>query len=218
MMPYLRKKDLIIEYMEQALQMGGAQDVEELMKQHNSLEPKDTIVATKMVEFIVKRQQLWTAENIILIKNLCTTPTRPRVDLDILAAALEAHHNDGLDFSEVLKLCDMVCTSQFTFRVGALTATINQSVKHCDFRVLKHMSHNYPEMYFSALNSGKNAGDFFENLNSILFQVDHATDVFISRSKLDNENINAFRQKLKLSEATQENETTSDLSATKRKI
>lgn len=218
-MPYLQKQDLIVDYMEQALQLFKADDVEQLMQQHNKIHPKDRLVATKIIEFITKREQLWTAENIVLIKKLCATPEpiRPRVYINVLSAALGAHHNNALNFSEVLELCNSVCAWPPFSRSGTLLSLVKQSVKNDDFRLLKHMSLNHSQMYLSGLSDSRQGNDFLENMNKILFRVDHATDVFISQTQLDNEEINAFRQKLKLSESTEHSSI--DLSSSaKRKI
>lgn len=199
---YTDNSQYLLEYIERVLPLGAASDVEELIKKSQRI-PAHKYTSSTVCKLITNTPKLWTCENLQLVKNLFQTDQelnrRPTLLAKVISAAFHTHLYDGLDFAECLQICNMACTSQyFSLHLKDLAQI---SIKFNDFRMLQHLSENHGALYSSAFSEEAFVGLGDEVLDQLLFKVDHTTDVLISQSPLNSEQIDTFRQKLKLADA-----------------
>ena len=201
--PYTNKNQYLLDYIERILPLGAASEIEDLIKKIRHL-PAHKYTSTTVRNLITNTQKLWTSENLQLVKELFQIDQElhhPTLLSKVIPAAFHAHLYDGLDFAECLKICDTACASRY-FNLH-LKELVQLSVQFNDFRLLQHLSKKHAAMYCSTFSEECFLGSEDEVFAQLLFNVDHATDVLISQSPLHNENIETFRQKLRLSDAVQ---------------
>ncbi len=201
-MRYTDKNQYLLDYIEDVLPLGAASEVEGLIKKNQHISAHKFTSST-VRNLIANTPKLWTSENLRLIKNLFHIDQELKVYQNVvpkvISAAFHAHWCDGLDFSECLQICDMACISQhFNLHLKDLA---QMSVNFNDFRVLQHLSETYGAMYAAAFSEEILLSSDNEVLAQLFLKVDHATDVLISQSPINNEEIEVFRQKLKLEAA-----------------
>lgn len=198
---YTNNFDPLLFYIEKALPLGVADDIEHTISNFAKLN-NNPLFAIKVIECVARNEKLWTTENIRLIKNIYKDAQKikscPAIHPNVIAAAFHAHAYDNMPFNDVLELCDLVWGGKMYG--STLEKVVEKSLELNDFRVLKHLSATHFDNYSLAFSNDTRLKSL-KHWESLLFQVDHATDVLISKTELQNEHIDAFRQKLRLSEA-----------------
>lgn len=199
--PYTNKNQYLIDYIERILPLGAASDVEMLIKKVQHI-PSHKYTSSTVRNLITNTPKLWTSENLLLVKNLFQMEQdlkhHPGLLSKVIPAAFHAHLNDGMNFSECLEICDMACASQY-FHLN-LKDLVQVSVKFNDFRLLQHLSEKHSSMYSSTFSEEVLLGAEENGFAQLLFNVDGSTDALIAQSPLKNEQIDIFRQKLRLSD------------------
>lgn len=191
----------LLSYIESALPLGIANDIEPTITKFAKLNNNPSFVIN-IIECVVRNEKLWTAENMSLVKNIYKEAQKLKnclpMPLKVIAAAFHAHTHKNFSFEDVLELCDLAWGVKM---YGPTLKTLaEKSLELNDFRVLQYLSANHSDNYGLAFSNDTRINSC-KQWEMLLFQVDHATDVLISKTELQNEHLDAFRQKLRLSEA-----------------